>query len=183
MSKTLCEDLINYYDKYMYLKIFIDSDDNLLREKYIEHINNHHLKLLNNIQHIDAGFDLLSPETKKLTSTNVNKLDYKISCSAELINKNNRFNTGFYMYPRSSISKSNIRLANNIGIIDAGYRGHLTGMFDIIYVNETNINKFDRHLQICAPGLVPIIVEMVNLKEDLGEKTARGDGGFGSTGV
>ena len=87
------------------------------------------------------------------------------------------------MYPRSSISKSNIRLANNVGIIDAGYRGHLMGMFDVIYVDETNINKLDRHIQICAPGLVPIIVEIVNSKEDLGEKTARGDGGFGSTGV
>ena len=73
--------------------------------------------------------------------------------------------------------------ANNVGIIDAGYRGHLMGMFDVIYENETIINKFDRHLQICAPGLIPIIVEMVNSKEDLGEKTARGDGGFGSTGV
>ena len=83
------------------------------------------------------------------------------------------------MYPRSSISKTPLRLANSTGIIDAGYRGHLMGMFDVIYVNETNINKYDRHLQICAPGLIPIVVDIV---EDLGEETARGDGGFGSTG-
>lgn len=183
MTNSLCQDLINIYDKYMYLKIFIDSDDNELREKYIESISEHHLKLVNNIKHADAGFDLLSPETKRMTSMSVNKLDYKISCSAKMIYRNHSFNTGFYMYPRSSISKSQIRLANNIGIIDAGYRGHLMGMFDVIYVNETNINKFDRHLQICAPGLVPIIIDIVNSKEELGEKTARGDGGFGSTGV
>lgn len=179
----LSEDLLNIYGKYMYLKIFIDSDDNELRKKYMESINERHLKMIDNIRHIDAGFDLLSPETKRMTSTNVNKLDYQIICSAQLIDGNSSFNTGFYMYPRSSISKSNIRLANNVGIIDAGYRGHLMGMFDVIYINETNVNKFDRHLQICAPGLIPIIVEMVGSREELGEETARGDGGFGSTGI
>jgi dUTPase len=74
-------------------------------------------------------------------------------------------------------------LANNVGIIDAGYRGHLIGMFDLIYPKDNNvINKFERHLQICAPGLIPIVVELVNSIEDLGEETARGSGGFGSTG-
>ena len=57
------------------------------------------------------------------------------------------------------------------------------GMFDVIYVDEMNVNKFDRHLQICAPGLIPIIAEIVDSREELGEETARGDGGFGSTGV
>jgi len=172
------------YDKYMYLKVFIDSDDEELKKKYSEAIHERNQKIINNIQHIDAGFDLFSPEYRTLTSTGVNKLDYKISCSAQIVGQNNiRYNTGFYMYPRSSISKSNLRLANNVGIIDAGYRGHLIGMFDVIYVNETNVNKLDRHLQICAPGLIPIIVEMVNSMEELGERTIRGDGGFGSTGI
>ncbi len=65
------------------------------------------------------------------------------------------------------------------------------GMFDVVNVPENESddreadyfgNKFDRYLQICAPGLVPIIVEVVNQKEDLGEQTERGEGGFGSTG-
>jgi len=42
--------------------------------------------------------------------------------------------------------------------------------------------KFDRYIQICAPSLVPIIVEIVDSLEDLGEETERGTGGFGSTG-
>jgi dUTPase len=42
--------------------------------------------------------------------------------------------------------------------------------------------KYERYLQICAPGLVPIVVEVVSSIEELGEKTERGDGGFGSTG-
>jgi dUTP pyrophosphatase len=183
----LCDlekDLLFEYNKFMHLKIFVDSSDNELKQKYEEIIYQHNLKLHKNIHHIDAGFDLLTPEPKRLTSMSVNKLDYKIICSAQIVGLNDScYNTGFYMYPRSSISKSNIRLANNVGIIDAGYRGHLMGMFDVIYVNEINVNKFDRHLQICSPNLIPIIVKMVNSREELGEKTARGDGGFGSTGI
>jgi dUTP pyrophosphatase len=188
MSTSQLQELsINFldkYNKYMLLKIFIDSHDVELINKYSEAIKDHNTNMfINDINYIDAGFDIFCPEINRFTSTKVNKLDYKIICSAQIMKKGRSYNTGFYMYPRSSISKSSLRLANNVGIIDAGYRGHLIGMFDVIYENETIINKFDRHLQICAPGLIPIIVEMVNSKEDLGEKTARGDGGFGSTGV
>jgi dUTP pyrophosphatase len=187
---NLCHSLLEIYGKYMHLKIFIDSSDNQLLDKYIGAVNDHHLKMCNNIYHIDAGFDLFSPENYEFLSSNVNKLDYQLICSAQIIKRDRTFNTGFYMYPRSSISKSKLRLANNVGIIDAGYRGHLMGMFDILYTDtfdvlnadKVNVNKFDRYAQICAPGLIPIIIEIVNSREDLGEKTTRGDGGFGSTG-
>lgn len=187
-NSILAKHLLDIYGKYMKLKIFVDSNDNHLLNKYIEAINEHHLKMSNNIRHIDAGFDLFCPSQFRFTCSEVNKLDYQIVCSAKIIESanstdNTEFNTGFYMYPRSSISKSYLRLANNIGIIDAGYRGHLMGMFDVIYINELDINKFERHLQICAPGLIPIVVELVNSIEELGEETARGDGGFGSTGI
>jgi dUTP pyrophosphatase len=184
MSSSLERDLLNIYEKYMHLQIFIDSNDNELIDKYIGAINEHHLKMANNLNHIDAGFDLFSPSDLIMNPSKVNKLDYQISCRAYIVEREHSFNTGFYMYPRSSISKSNLRLANNVGIIDAGYRGHLMGMFDVIYslINVT-VNKFERHVQICAPGLIPIIVELVNSREQLGETTARGEGGFGSTGI
>lgn len=184
---NLQQSLLNIYGNYMHLKIFVDSDDDDLRNMYVKAVNNHNNKLSNNINHIDAGFDLFSPETKHLTTECVNKLDYKVICNAKMITETRHYNTGFYMYPRSSISKSNIRLANNVGIIDAGYRGHLIGMFDSIYspiyLHNNSINKFEKHLQICAPGLVPIVVELVTSLEQLGEETVRGTGGFGSTGI
>ena len=180
---NLSQNLLCKYEKYMLLKIFVDSDDTELINKYSKSIEEHNIKI-NNTNHIDAGFDLYSPETKRFTSTSVNKLDYKIVCSSEIIYKTHHSHcTGYYMYPRSSISKSNLRLANNVGIIDAGYRGHLIGMFDVIYKDEITIEKFDRNLQICAPGLIPIIAELVTSMDDLGEKTLRGEGGFGSTGL
>jgi dUTP pyrophosphatase len=129
----------------------------------------------------DAGFDILTPASEILSKPLANKVDFKIVCACKMVTQSNIYNTGFYMYPRSSISKSPLRLANNVGIIDAGYRGHLIGMFDLPAGSTEHIAKFDKYLQICAPGLVPIVVELVDSKEDLGEATLRGEGGFGST--
>jgi dUTP pyrophosphatase len=103
------------------------------------------------------------------------------------------FNTGFYMYPRSSLSKTRLRLANSVGIIDSGYRGNLIGMFDVVNIENENINEInggdyfakvnDRLVQICAPGLIPILVEIVENEYELGNETSeRGSGGFGSSG-
>ena len=55
-------------------------------------------------------------------------------------------------------------------------------MFDLVYQPTYNIKELDRYLQICAPGLVPILVELVNSVDELGNQTERGAGGFGSTG-
>jgi hypothetical protein len=193
----------------MVLRLFVDSDDDELKNKYVQAADSHNNKLLNTPTHIDAGFDLFAPgnEGNELNiwgdtlrfygpdwsdANPVNKMDLKVCCSARMfLDSGKNFNTGYYMYPRSSISKTQLRLANSTGIIDAGYRGHLMGMFDVVNIPKNEYDdreadyfglKFERYLQICAPGLVPIIVEVVHSKEELGEETARGSGGFGSTG-
>lgn len=103
--------------------------------------------------------------------------------------------TGFYLYPRSSISKTRMRLANSVGIIDAGYRGDLIAAVDTIGLfgstdiwhiwKETlsPVKKYDRYFQVCAPDLSPFLVHIVDTEEELSPPTARGHGGFGSTGV
>ena len=183
--------LLQKYDKFMHLKLFVDSTDNELINKYVNAIYNHHNKLLNNIDNIDAGFDIFSPRQFCFNDpTIVNKLDYQICCSAKIYKNNynniKTFNTGFYMYPRSSLSKTPLRLANSVGIIDAGYRGNLIGMFDYKENGFDDkgwylVEKEDRLVQICAPNLVPIFVELVDSIEQLGPQTSRGEGGFGST--
>jgi dUTP pyrophosphatase len=95
---------------------------------------------------------------------------------------NRSYNTGYYIHPRSSISKTPLRLANSTGIIDAGYRGSLIGMFDVLHETDFTGKANDRYVQICAPSLAPIIVEVVSNKEDLELNTERGEGGLGSTG-
>jgi dUTPase len=181
--------LLDTYDKYMYLRLYID-DTNDLKQKYIDSALNHNNKILNpNNLCLDAGFDLFNPIRKTFNAnqmSSVNKFDHNVVCSAQMITDSNKmYNTGYYMHPRSSVSKTKLRLANATGIIDSGYRGHLMGMFDLINVSvneEYVVEKYDRLLQICAPGLVPIVVEVVNSIEELGSQTERGAGGFGSTG-
>jgi dUTP pyrophosphatase len=166
----------------MYVKLFVDSDDNELKNAYLNAVNAHNNKLVNNTDMIDAGFDIFVATSDILSKPLANKVNSNVICACKMITASGSYNTGFYMYPRSSISKSPFRLANNVGIIDAGYRGHLIGMFDIPSGETSHIKKLDRYLQICAPGLVPIFVELVANQNDLGEETARGAGGFGSTG-
>jgi hypothetical protein len=202
--------LLNTYEKVMILNLFVDSNDENLKHTYINAANSHNNKVIHLQEHIDAGFDLYAPGNQGETFNNyglqipffgpgregvnpVNKLDFMVSCSAQMITDGAKcFNTGYYMYPRSSLSKTQLRLANSVGIIDAGYRGHLTGMFDVVNIDTTDNDsnseadfwgrKFDRYVQICAPGLVPILVQVVNTMEELGGETVRGGGGFGSTG-
>jgi len=103
--------------------------------------------------------------------------------------------TGFYLYPRSSISKTRMRLANSVGIIDAGYRGDIIAAVDTIGLFGSNdiwhiwketlspIQKYDRYFQLCAPDLSAFLVHIVDTEAELGAPTTRGAGGFGSTGV
>ena len=87
------------------------------------------------------------------------------------------------MYPRSSLSKTPLRLANSVGIIDSGYRGNLIGMFDCIRGESPyKVPQYSKLVQICSPGLKPIFVTIVDTVEELGLDTIRGEGGFGSTG-
>ena len=206
-TSKIVEELLRVYDKVMVLKIYINSDDIKLRETYLDAVNSHNKKLIENIHHIDAGFDLFSPGNEMGSKEECmygemvrfygdvgkpNKVNFNVCCSARMyLDTLKNYNTGYYMYPRSSLSKTKLRLANSVGIIDAGYRGNLIGMFDLINTespkeDEKSVcdyfgKKFDRYLQICAPDLAPIVVEIVDSNEELGD-TARGANGFGSSG-
>lgn len=211
MTQTIMNTLLNMYDRVMVLKLYVDVNDINLIDRYREAAMNHNNRLFNNPQYIDAGFDLFSPggpdsrddhsyDPSVLrffgpgweNQNSVNRLNLRVSCSARMFTDTGKnFNTGYYMHPRSSLSRTPLRLANSTGIIDAGYRGHLMGMFDVVNIphnlshsREADFfgQKYDRYLQICAPDLVPIIVEIVDSREELGGETERAGGGFGSTG-
>jgi dUTP pyrophosphatase len=152
------------------LKLFINDEE--LKNKYLHHIISHNK--FN--QYPNAGFDLFCPEDINYNGS-LFKLDTRVVCS---MYKPDGSPCSYYMYPRSSVSKTNLRLANSVGIIDSGYRGNLIGVFDV-KDNKINIEKYTRLLQICSPTLDPINVELVSSLEELG-LTDRGSGGFGSTG-
>ncbi len=85
----------------------------------------------------------------------------------------------YYVYPRSSIYKTPLRLANCTGIIDAGYRGELMAVFDNISDEGYELKPYTRLLQACAPDLMPFSVRTVDKDFNM---TTRGEGGLGSTG-
>jgi dUTP pyrophosphatase len=84
---------------------------------------------------------------------------------------------------RSSLQKKNLMVANNVGIIDAGYRGDLMVVLKNIGNTEEVLVAGERFAQLV---LVPIITPAVNLVTPSLEdwnNTDRGEGGFGSTGT
>ena len=187
---------------YMELKIFVESTDSDFKEIYIKSAKKHNDQWNQN-EFIDAGFDLYVPKSNfnsfNDTATyrnQINKIDHQIKCSATIIDPVYTRPTGYYLFPRSSITKTPLRLANSTGIIDSGYRGNIIGVFDCI---DTSLSKeteqcllkenklylvepYTRLLQICSPTLTPIKVIVVDTMEELGTQTQRGTGGFGSTG-
>tara|TARA_Y100001970_G_scaffold230519_1_gene286244 strand:+ start:3438 stop:3884 length:447 start_codon:yes stop_codon:yes gene_type:complete len=123
----------------------------------------------------DAGLDLFVPQDTLVKSHSTAMIKLHIACEAHLPSRP----TSFYMYPRSSISKTPLRLANSVGIIDAGYRGPLIVAVDNISDTEYIVRRGTRLVQICGPMLEPITYE---LKSEL-STTSRGSGGYGSTGI
>ena len=80
--------------------------------------------------------------------------------------------------PRSSISKTPLRLANAVGLIDAGYRGEIMAAVDNIKGEDYTVEPNQRLFQLVAMNGSPISFEIVNELS----KSSRGKGGFGSTG-
>lgn len=167
------------------LKIWCDptiiTDDiyNLYKDKIEKHnqiVNN--WKSDPNIS-CDAGFDLFVPSDQNINRIAwANKVNMGVKTSVSFKGKD----CSYYLYSRSSTPiKTPLRLANSVGIIDAGYRGHIIGLFDNIEQREYTIKKGDRLVQLCPPNITyPFKVSLINDKNSF-SSSLRGEGGFGST--
>jgi dUTP pyrophosphatase len=162
------------------LKLFVREEHEALREFYRERILEHNSKIYDSFP--DSGFDLGLPTDIELVKTCSNKLSLGVHC-AMFSNDVRNIPQAYYLYPRSSIVKTPMRLSNSVGIIDTGYRGEIKAFVDIIDSSRTSFSvlAMDRYFQICHPSLRSFKVVMVDNLEELGS-TERGAGGFGSTG-
>jgi len=143
-------------------------------ELLIKPLNEEARKLYQNHGHFhdgDAGLDLYALEDVFFSSGETKKIKLGISCEA----KNGR---AYYLFPRSSISKTPLRLSNSIGLIDGGYRGEIMALCDNIKSFDYTVEKGDRLFQLVAADSSPISYTLVDNLSD----TTRGTGGFGSTG-
>ena len=156
------------------VKLDDDLDDNI-KQYYQNHKSNYVG---------DAGIDLVCPYDINIKLFDVEKIDFKIKCAMFDANGNL---CSYYLYPRSSLSKKPLMLANHVGIIDSGYRGNLMAKVrclppsndDFEKTFSHKLNSGDKLFQICSPTLGRIKLSVVDELPD----SDRGSGGFGSTGL
>lgn len=84
------------------------------------------------------------------------------------------------LFPRSSISKTPLRMANSVGVIDSGFKGEIK--VPLFNTDEVEIIDIDKYSRIAQLVIVPCMDFELELTDDLGT-SERGTGGFGSTGV
>lgn len=168
-------------------------------------------KILTPANNGDAGFDIIATQPPRIIGsvyqglhyTSISHIEYDTNLVLEPEEVDGQFELYNLLYPRSSIIKTNLILANSVGVIDSGYRGSIKVCFKYIAQPEdmkiveglnmkgrkasgivTSINpqrvyqEGDKIAQIipCKHNNVEIkFVDSIN-------KSERGSGGFGSTG-
>ena len=164
--------------------LVLEIEDKNLLEKYKNEINT---------ETSDSGFDLFQPddvsvlpscfpisESEDRCHHGSTKIPLGVKAAMYMEYENGtKVPIGFMLLPRSSTgSKTPLRLANSVGIIDSGYRGELIACVDNFWSSRYNIEKYQRLFQIVpfhGFGVDKIVFDKV-------DSTQRGEGGFGSTG-
>ena len=124
----------------------------------------------------DAGMDITAIAHK--INTEHNFIEYHTGLSFEVPD-------GYVglLFPRSSVSKKDLNLANCVGVVDSGYRGEITFRYkfdsDSYFANVKRYQDGDRVGQLVIMPYPKIEFEEVE-HIDISE---RGKGGFGSTGI
>jgi dUTP pyrophosphatase len=131
-----------------------------------------------NTQNENIGVDLFFDDDYIIPAHSSAKL--KFGVRAEVVGDDGT-NRGYFLIPRSSISKTNLIQANSVGLIDPGYRGYLMVVLRNLGDTDHYVKKHERLCQIVPlnNGKPFASVEIVN---ELSE-SARGSGAFGSTGL
>ena len=145
------------------MKLYIKSLNDTARQCYTDHGHFHAG---------DAGLDLFVLEAQTFEAGETRAIHLGIQCEPE-------DGRAYLLMPRSSISRTPLRMANSIGLIDGGYRGEIMAVCDNIKDAPYTVNRGDRLFQLVGLDGSPIEYE---LREEL-SATTRGDDGFGSTGL
>ena len=129
----------------------------------------------------DSGFDV--PMLGEQVMLNATLHTFALGIKIAAVDVNN-MPVPCLLIPRSSISASPFRLANSIGLIDAGYRGEVKAKVDVTNSGSLLVENGTRFFQICQHNFLPWNqVIFVQLENDLpAAPDNRGAGGFGSTG-
>lgn len=181
LNKYVIENNLFYFNEDIKYK----SNNLLLSKDKITNLYNYTCKDINS-----SGLDIIQSKDITIPAKTFGfKIYLGIACEPVKIwiindDDDNKFlivkpsKSGYFLYPRSSLSKSPLRLSNSVGIIDSSYRGEIIACVDNTSDENYTIKKGERLFQLCSPNLEPV---NYTIKYEL-SKTKRGDGGFGSTG-
>lgn len=121
----------------------------------------------------DAGLDLVAvSKSLEINEAGIELVVYRLGLAMEIP----RGYVGL-IFPRSSITKTGLSLANSVGVIDSGYRGEIVAKF-IARDSDLSYEVGDRVCQIVFVAVPEIEIEEATELSD----SERGVGGFGSTG-
>jgi dUTPase len=158
------------------MSLYVYVPDHALRDAMSVHLNNRRWS--------DSGFDLLSPYT--ILAFNASRIGVEMKLGAHFAALDEQGNpVPYLLLARSSTSLTPLRMSNQIGLADAGYRGELIARVDCLENDMTYTVEFGRRLfQVVQHNWLPwkkiILVDSLN---DLpAAPDNRGAGGFGSTG-
>lgn len=126
----------------------------------------------------DAGWDLTATEVKMDNDLYV---EYKLGIAVEIPEDH----VGL-IFPRSSVSKYPLSMANCVGVIDPGYRGEISARFrrDYLYY-EGDLPVIGKIYEVGDKIAQLIVMPRPFLEFKVVDKlssTERGVGGYGSTG-
>ncbi len=121
-----------------------------------------------------AGYDITA------TSMEWNEAKTKITYGTGL--KLGDIPDGYFaaLFPRSSVSNTDLRLANSVGVVDADYTGEIKVIFDAplsaaMVVSPGNLKVYQPGDRIAQILFLPVLIG------DVVVPTEERDGGFGST--
>ena len=131
----------------------------------------------------DSGVDLMCPEHRWTFGSKL-ALEIRTGVVAAAVSPIHGC-VPYLLLARSSTSLTPLRMSNQVGLADAGYRGELIARVD--YLGDEDgytIEQGRRLFQIVAHDWLPFRhIRIVNSADELPvAPDARGEGGFGSTG-
>ena len=121
----------------------------------------------------DCGIDLVIPDNIIFQPGETILVDLKIACQL----KSGRKLRGYFLVPRSSISKTPLILRNSVGIIDPEYTGTLKISLWNTSTEQYSVSCGTRLVQVVAPDLKKCKCKFV----EKFKSSKRGSNGFGST--
>tara|TARA_B110000093_G_scaffold183422_1_gene234738 strand:+ start:10649 stop:11158 length:510 start_codon:yes stop_codon:yes gene_type:complete len=161
------------------LYLYVTQDNQYLVTLYKQAIESHNRHVLND-SFPNSGFDLYIPSTQMIPYvSNMTGTLVDLQIKGEM--KDNNKSYAYYLYPRSSMTKTPLMLSHSAGIIDSGYRGFIKASLRNLSQTDYEIEKGTRLVQIVHPTMEAFTVQLVNDESEL-SITTRGAGGFGSTG-